>query len=451
MNSISLTQKIEHMKNTNLFIFFLLVSVLLHSCITVDNTFEGLPPGTWRAVLKLDDRPKVVNKKAEPLPELVGLKFDEVMDGELPFTFKVVHDSETEFHIEIKNGDENIMVSDITIGLDRSTAKDTVIINFPLYETYIRAIFEERVMEGYWVNPSRGNYRIPFVAYHGQGHRFSTLKKKPVTDVSGKWEVTFQDEDKPYKGIGEFVQKDNYLTGTFLTETGDYRYLEGEIQADKIYLSVFDGAHAFLFEAKLIDGKMIGSFRSGRHYKTLWEAERNEDFKLTDANELTFLKEGYDKIEFEFPNTEGKMVSLADSKYQGKAKIIQIFGTWCPNCRDETNFLVDYLKNNPQPDLEVIALAFEKNRELDKATATVKRYKEKLKLPYEMLIAGYSDKKEAAKSLPMLNHILSYPTMIFIDKNDKVRKIHTGFNGPATSEYENFKKDFAATVAEIVE
>lgn len=439
------------MKNISFLLLFIFASILLESCITVDTQFDSLPPGKWRAILKLDNRPKVVNKKAEPLPELVGLKFDEVTDGELPFNFEVIYDSETEIHIEIINGEERIRVDDITIGLDRATAKDTVVINFPLYETYIKAIFEERIMEGVWVVPTRGNYQIPFVATHGEDHRFSNLKKKPVTDISGKWEVDFLEEGDPYKAIGEFVQKGNQLTGTFITETGDYRFLEGEVQNNKVYLSVFDGAHAFLYEAKLLeDGTMIGSFRSGKHYKVLWEAKRNDNFKLTNPDELTFLKEGYDKIEFEFPDTDGNLVSLNDPKYQGKAKILQIFGTWCPNCRDETNFLVDYLKKNKHPDLEIIALAFEKHRSKEKAAAAVKRYRDKLNLPYDMLLAGYYDKKEAVGSLPMLNHILSYPTMIFIDKNDKVQRIHTGFNGPATSEFENFKKDFSASVAKLV-
>lgn len=438
------------MKNTQIFLL-LIISIFFNSCITVDTGFQGLPPGKWRAILKLDNRPKIVNKKAEPLPELMGLKFEEVTDGELPFNFEVVHDSETEFHLEIINGEERIRIDDVTIGLDRATAKDTVIINFPLYETYIKAIFEERVMEGVWVVPSRGNYQIPFIAKHGEAHRFSTIRKKPIMDISGKWEVTFLDED-PYPGIGEFKQNGNKVTGTFRTETGDYRFLEGEIQDNKVYLSVFDGAHAFLYEAKInaADSTIIGSFRSGKHYKTVWEAKKNENATLTDPNELTFLKEGYDKIEFQFPNSAGKMVSLEDEKYQGKAKIIQIFGTWCPNCRDETNFLKDYLTKNKHDDLEVIALAFEKHRDIEKATASVKRYKDKLDLPYEMLVAGYSNKKEAAQSLPMLNHILSYPTMIFIDKNDQVTKIHTGFNGPATSEYENFKKEFEENVQEIL-
>jgi hypothetical protein len=72
-----------------------------------------------------------------------------------------------------------------------------------------------------------------------------------------------------------------------------------------------------------------------------------------------------------------------------------------------------------------------------------------MKVPYPMLIAGTSDKKKANEALPMLNAIISYPTMIFIDKNDKVVKIHTGFNGPATSEYETFVKEFETIVSEF--
>ena len=72
-----------------------------------------------------------------------------------------------------------------------------------------------------------------------------------------------------------------------------------------------------------------------------------------------------------------------------------------------------------------------------------------MNIPYEVLLAGQSDKKEAAKSLPMLNHILSYPTMIFIDKTGAVRKIHTGFSGPATSKYETFIEEFEQTIDQL--
>ena len=165
---------------------------------------------------------------------------------------------------------------------------------------------------------------------------------------------------------------------------------------------------------------------------------------------MTYLKEGYDKLDFSFENINGETISLTDAKYNGKAKLIQIFGTWCPNCKDETKFLVDYFKQNPNPEIEVIGLAFEKHRDIDKAKAAVRRYKERLGMDYELLVAGYSDKKEAATALPMLNHILAYPTLIFLDKENKVKKIHTGFAGPATSKYKDFKVAFEETMQELV-
>lgn len=433
---------------------FLLLFLMVFSfsgCIVVENPHTGLAPGTWRAVLKLEPRPVAPNPKGEPLPEKVGLQFEEVTDGQLPFTFEVIYSSETDFYIEIINGSERIQLKDITIGRDRATAKDTIIINFPVYQSYLKGIYENNILEGEWVVTNRQNYSIPFVARHGQGHRFTTLKKEPKMDISGKWEANFEiDTETPFKAIGEFEQDNNYLTGTFMTETGDYRFLEGTVQDDKVYLSCFDGAHAFLFEAKIQDDStLLGSFRSGKHYQTLWEARKNPNFQLTDPDSLTFLKEGYDKVAFTFENTEGQMVSLEDPPYQNKIKIVQIFGTWCPNCRDETEYLVEYLKNNPHPDLEVIGLAFEKFREKDKALQTLQTYKEQLNIDYELLLAGYYNKSEA-EALPMLNDILSYPTLIFIDRNDQVRKIHTGFSGPATSQYTDFKKEFETFVKKLL-
>jgi len=304
-------------------------------CLVMEGKFSSLAPGPWRAILKLDPSYVTPNKKGQPLPEKVNLKFKEVTKGELPFVFDVVYDTPDKFHIEIINGDERIRVDDIEIGRAVGDTRDTFRINFPVFDTYIRGAYEEKVMEGEWVVTNRENYSIPFVARQGKNHRFTTLKKEPAIDLSGKWATMFETEtDDPYPGIGDFVQEGNRLTGTFLTETGDYRYLEGTVQANKMYLSCFDGAHSFLFEAIINeDGTMTGTFRNGTHYQTMWEAKRDPDFKLKSAYELTYLKPEYDKLAFSFENTEGKVVSLDSDKYKGKIKLVQIFGTWCPNCR----------------------------------------------------------------------------------------------------------------------
>ncbi|MFT6742397.1 MAG: thiol-disulfide isomerase/thioredoxin [Paraglaciecola sp.] len=423
----------------------LLATAIFTGCFQMENRYTKVAPGKWRAVLKLEDNPITPNPEGKPLPEKMNMQFEEVTLGELPFNFEVVYEDDTKFHIEIINGEERIKVTDITFGRGKERAMDSIRINFPLYETYITAWVEGNLMEGYYYVPAKGNYKIPFVATHGKAHRFTSLQKPPQVDLTGKWETTFglSDGEEPYGAIGEFDMKDNRLTGTFRTETGDYRFLEGTVQGKKMYLSCFDGSHAFLFEGKIKeDSTIIGSFRSGKHYRTIWKASQNNDAKLGSPDSLTFLKEGYESVEFGFKNPDGKMISLDNPEYQNKVKIVQILGTWCPNCRDETTFLIDYLKKNNHPDLEVVALAFEKYKEKEKGDNAINIYKKHFQLPYEMVYAGYYNKIEAAEKLPMLNHILSYPTMIFLDRNNKVRRIHTGFEGPATSQFKYFSKDF---------
>lgn len=422
----------------------------ISSCVVVENKFSSVAPGIWRGVLQLTPNVITPNKKGEPLPEKMNLKFEEATEGELPFLLDVTYINDTAFKIDIINGDERIEVApdEISLGRNKETGKDTILINFPVFGSFIRAVFRERVMEGEWIVPAK-NASIPFVARYGQQYRFTTLAKKPAADLTGNWECTFDlSSDKPYKAVGEFKQNGNILRGTFRTETGDYRFLDGEVQAEKFYLSCFDGSHAFLFEGRIRpDGKLDGLFRSGKTGEEVWEARKNDNFELRNANELTKLKNEGQDINFTFPNAEGQSVSLKD--YAGKIKIIQIMGTWCPNCRDESNFLVNYVSKNPSDKLSIIALAFERNA--DVAQTQVATYKTKMKIPYEILIAGTTTKKdEAVKSIPWLSEVIAYPTMVILDKNNKVRLIHTGFDGPATSKYATFAKEFDSTIKSLL-
>lgn len=436
--------------NRAILVIILFVSALLSSCVEPIHPFTKLPPGEWRGVLKLGP-PKV--RVEEVTKETVrALRLSDIEEEELPFNFEVIYDNDTTFHIVLKNGAERIVVNDIQMGWKNSIGKDTIVINFPVYETYLEGVFAEDMIEGYYVVPSKGNYRIPFVAKFGRNYRFSTQIKEPKEDFSGKWAVTFGvDTEEPYPAIGEFTQTGKKITGTFMTETGDFRFLEGEVVNDKMYLSCFDGSHAFLFEGKKAeDGKISGLFRSGKHYKTLWTAYKDENARLSNPDQLTFLKEGYDRIEFAFEDLDGNVVTADDDRFKNKIKVFQIMGTWCPNCRDETLFLNKYLLEHPSDEIAVVGLAFERQKSKEKAFEVLKKFKEKLSVQYDVLL-GSIDKNDAEKKLPMLNHIMSFPTMIIVDKNDAVVKIHTGFSGPATSEYETFVQDFTNTIDSLLQ
>ncbi len=367
-------------------------------------------------------------------------------NSELPFTFSLKQE-EGKYVMDIYNAEEVVRVDEIEL------FGDSLRIQMPVFEGYIAGTYSEEEISGSFIKESLSRV-VPFHAYYGQRNRFET-KTPPSVNISGVWETYFDintDEEYPAKGI--FTQSKGLVKGTFRTKTGDYRYLEGVVDGDSLKLSTFDGAHAFLFKAQVTDSTLEGRFYSGNHSVEEFMAARNEGFELPDANSLTFLREGYDKFEFSFPDAQGKKVSLSDAQFRDKPVLVQIMGTWCPNCLDETRFYVDFLKHNPDLDIELVALAFEYAKTEEKAFEGIQRLRDRVGADYPILLAQYgtSNKQKANEKLPMLNHILSYPTTIYIDRNGEVRKIHTGFNGPATGEkHLEFKKQFAETINELID
>lgn len=373
-----------------------------------------------------------------------------VQDGQiLPFIFEVHPDGT----LTIKNAQERIHVDQITI------VDNKIRIQTPVFEGYFEGVIHSdgTQISGEFIKPSLDR-RVDFIMEYGISERFTVTAAQDAiktVDLNGNWETVFSPnspEDR-YIAKGIFTQKGNLLNGTFRTTTGDYRFLEGIVKGNQFRLSTFDGAHAFLFTGQATDSTLEGYFYSGDHWKEAFRAKRNPNYELPDATTLTYLKEGYDRISFTFPDHTGKMVSLDDPEFDNKVVLVQILGSWCPNCLEETKFYSEYLKANPDLDLAVVGLAFEYAPTSEQAFKSIDRMVNRLEVPYPILLAqfGTEDKKLAQQKLPMLNHILSYPTTIFIDKNEEIRRIHTGFNGKATAQvYTNFTLEFDRFIKKLV-
>lgn len=361
----------------------------------------------------------------------------------LPFTFKVKDAN----NLTVFNAEEEIEVDEIEY------RNDSVFIKMPVFEALLAAKIEDERLKGNFIVEGK-NRVVPFTAKKSKS-RFN-VNTKAEANIAGNWETVFSPntEADSYIAKGVFKQEGNIVTGTFLTETGDYRFLEGIITGNDLKLSTFDGAHAFLFTGKVTDSTINGTFFSGNHWKEPFTAKRNENYNLPNANNLTYLNEGYDSLAFTFPDANGNMVSLNDERFKNKVVLVQIMGTWCPNCLDESKYYTEFYKQNKDKGLEIVALAFEYAKTEAKAFAGIKRLQERISITYPILLAqtGSTSKQEAQKKLPMLNHVLSYPTTVFVDKQGKVRKIHTGFNGPATGEkFVEFKTEFNEFVNKLLE
>jgi len=365
----------------------------------------------------------------------------------LPFTFDLQGSNE-ELILRIFNADETIEVDEV------EQRNDSLFIQLPVFESIFELnIVNDSTLTGHWINYYQNdNYKISVVAKHEKDTRFSPLNNDFTTDFAGKYKVIFSPEsESPTNAIGLFEQEGNKITGTFATETGDYRHLAGNASGDTLLLSTFDGSHAFLFEATPTDSGLVGTFYSGTHWKESWIAFKSDSVTLRNPNELTFIKEGYDGLNFSFPNAQGDSVSLHDKQFENKAVIVQIMGSWCPNCLDETKYLSSLYDKYNQQGLEIIAVAFERTKTEEKALENLARLQERTGANYTFLLGGATREDKAEEKLPMLNHIMSYPTAIFIDKNKKVRRIHTGFYGPSTGKfYDDFVQETEALVEEML-
>jgi thiol-disulfide isomerase/thioredoxin len=406
---------------TSLFYNFLAVVVII-TFLSWSDPAPALKNGIWRTSIQRQDGQVII------------------------FNFET-KDSAGQKILYVLNGSEKLLVDNIKL------KGDSVFIEMPFFESGFAAkLDKDGNLQGSWLRKDADQIlAMPFSAIYNQRQRFP-VTAPPLHKINGRWTVVFTGTNNHViDAVGEFQQKGSKLTGTFLTASGDYRFLEGVVTGDSLKLSGFDGGHAYLFTARVDDDNSIsgGNFYSGAARMDKWTAKRNPDAVLPDGYEATTLRPGENKLNFRFRSTDDKTVSINDTAYNGKVVIVQIMGSWCPNCMDETKFLSEYYKANSQKGIEVIGLAYERTTDPERSKKSITSFQNRFKVSYPILITGVTatDSLLTEKTLPQLNKIKSFPTSIFIDKKGVVRKIYTGFTGPGTGVYyDAFRKEFDETV-----
>jgi len=335
---------------------------------------------------------------------------------------------------------------------------DTIVYQFPAQDAEWRVAFEKDFSEarGWWINY---NKKVP-VRY--PVHLYMTLSEmipKPDTifpELFGRWKVVFE-PGTPNEEllVGVFQQEMNgRIFGSFLSETGDYRYLHGYAANGKLHLQTYTGYWAFVVEADLNgSNEMTGVFYSGGKSSTSFKATRDETVQLRNEAELTYLIKRDERVVLNnLIKLNGRKTNLDFSK-KGQVTLIEIMGTWCPNCIDETNLLRALKETYGPKGLEIVALGFEVGNDSKKQRSRLKKFAKDLQVNYPVYLAGTSSKEAAAAYFPMLNGIMSFPTSILVDRQGKIIAIHTGFSGPATGTaytelVEKFKQEIEGALNE---
>ena len=371
--------------------------------------------------------------------------------GELNFYLEVAGDGvqTTGFLV---NGRERIGIPSVQIDDSK------MIIEIDHYDSRIDARWSTDHFVGTWTKVASKGKRTVMQFKASPAEALPSFAGKLDADhpVSGRWRVRFSESDDDAIGIFQGFANGHVL-GTFMTTTGDYRFLAGKFQDNQLRLSCFDGAHAFLFVANLkteaeTPKQLEGDFWSRDSWHETWSAVRDDDAKLPDSFQLTKWSGNVTLDQMKFPDLDGNLRTLGDDELLGPVTLIHVFGSWCPNCHDAGNYLQKLKSKYARRGLKIVGVAFELGDSFDRNVGQVKKYLARHDMQYPVLIAGDADKSEASAKFTVIDRVRSYPTTIFVNHRREITAIHTGFSGPATGEaYEQLQQEFESRIEQLLD
>jgi thiol-disulfide isomerase/thioredoxin len=390
----------------------------------------------------------ILAQNASKYPFIADIQLNDKLQMQISATIAAKNDNAM---ITIYNGKE---VYNLSV---KKRVGDTIIYQFPAQDAEWRIAFNDNYTDarGWWINYNKKTpVRYPVHLYHGI--LSSSEPQVNQINMEGKWRVVFAPGTANEETlVGVFEQEmGNFVSGSFLSETGDYRYLHGYISGNTLHLQTYTGYWAFVVDATLQNNdQMTGNFYSGASYNVPFTALRDSSVQLRDESSLTYLIKRDETVYLKgLTKLNGRKVNL-DLNKQNQVTLIQIMGTWCPNCIDESHLLNELQIQYGAKGLRVIGLAFEVGNDSKKQRARLNKFVKDLGINYNVYLAGTSSKEAAAAYFPMLNGIMSFPTSILVDRNGKVLAIHTGFSGPATGQAYNdlvqkFKQEIEGALSE---
>jgi thiol-disulfide isomerase/thioredoxin len=368
--------------------------VLLLQAVTALSTVSS-PAGSWRAVL-----------------DLAG--------GALPFAVEI-NARGKRLRGQLCNGSVCQAFSAVRI------EQDSLVLEIADYAATLKASLRPDSLVGYYHNVgSNGPRTIPFRAARGRWP-VSTAPKQLV----GRWDATYYQDLGTSPRVFDFRNGANGFQGRIISSTTDYGPFTGTVAGDSFALGLFDGSFVYLLTGKLVGDTLRGIFHAGLRTRTRWSAIRSSGAQHLKSPTEVSQADTTAPLQFEFPDLQGRLVRSDDRRFRGKVLLVDIFGTWCPTCHDATPELLRLYRRYKGRGLEIVGLAFEATGDPNIDARQVRRYRDKFKVPFPLLLAGINDTESIASALPQLRDVTAFPTTVFVGRDGRVRRIHAGFHGLA--------------------
>jgi peroxiredoxin len=318
---------------------------------------------------------------------------------------------------------------------------------FDEYGTKLVASVENGRLKGQYDRGTRGS------PYPFEAKRFTAIEvgDQNIPSIAGLWNI----QVKSAKGESAWQliirQSGAEVSAAILRIDGDTGTLTGTYRDGKFVLSHFSGARPLRLELRASADETLTVVQNKEQPLTAIRADQALAKGLpqpSDPSRFTSVKDPTEPLRFSFPDLDGKLVSNTDARFQGKVVIVAIGGSWCPNCHDETPFLVDLYNKYRARGLEVVELSFEEEAQL-KNPVRVRAFNKRYGVEYPVLLPG--EPKELNEKMPQGVNLNSFPTTFFLGRDGRVRSAHAGFPSKASGKFhEDAKEEITALVERLL-
>jgi thiol-disulfide isomerase/thioredoxin len=309
---------------------------------------------------------------------------------------------------------------------------------------------EARVENGELV----GRYGRVKSPYAFRAHRYQpvvTREGTQIPSVAGWWEIAVKSPkgESAWKLIVR--QAEASVSAAVLRVDGDTGELSGQFHDGKFTLSHFSGARPSLWE---LTPRPDGTLEVVQNRKSTYVARRVAQARAenlpapTDPSRHTSVKDPSEPLRFSGTTLDGQTVTQADARFQGRVVVVNVSGSWCPNCHDEAPFLAELYAQYRAQGLEIVTLSFEEEDQLANPTR-LRAFIEKYGLRHTVLLSGIPD--QVRDRLPQAVNLNTWPATFFLGRDGRVRSAHAGFAGKVTgAAHEETKAEIRATIERLL-
>ncbi len=331
-----------------------------------------------------------------------------------------------------------------------SFANGSLVMNFDYTSGKLEATWKDGRLQGVF-HATRGNYPFSAAPHTVAAAPSTTGLSGNAPSIDGDWEIA-NNSPKGEKAWWFLVRQNGAdVSAAILRIDGDTGTLAGSWRDGKFVLSHFALARAALLE---VTPQPDGSLHLVMNGKTQYTALRPEVARAkglappTDPAQHTGVKDASEPFRFAFTDLNGKTIAQDDPRLKNKVIVLNIFGSWCPNCHDEAPFLEEMYKKYRARGVEVVGLDFEQGDEV-KDPVRMRAFAKRYGLEYTVLLAGASS--EINDKLPQLKNFNAWPTTFFLGKDGRVARVHAGFPSSGSGKkYAEAKQDFTETVERLL-